>query len=380
MIRSPHSSPLARRARIVKYLRGTVRLCLERLEERIVPATEVWTGLSGSNYLWSNPLNWSSLSVPQSGDTLVFSSVSATSSSTVDPAFANDTFTLVLDQTWNGYLNLETSLTLTGNSVWASGDINLVGNTLTNAGSLAVDNSRYSLFSNDNYDGGNDSNLGGALINQGTITQLDGELVVYDSVTIDNEAGATYDFGSDGNIGVGSGNCTLSNAGIVEKTGGSGVPYIEPNLNNVGGTLEADNGTLQISCFGGSGGTSTGGTFNAEQGATLDLTGNENVNVFTGSYSGSGQGTVLIGTGSLAIGAAGATFNFPAGLLVWQGGINLAGNTLTNTGFVTVSNPAGSHASLVGNDYYAGKHDYNLGGTLLNHGTIVQQGGGDQDQ
>jgi hypothetical protein len=46
-------------------------LRLEALEQREVPASNIWIGASGGN--WSSPTNWSLGHIPQGGDTLVFS-------------------------------------------------------------------------------------------------------------------------------------------------------------------------------------------------------------------------------------------------------------------------------------------------------------------
>ena len=45
--------------------RRRVPLVLERLEDRLAPATDFWTGLTptGGVYNWNNPGNWSSSSV-----------------------------------------------------------------------------------------------------------------------------------------------------------------------------------------------------------------------------------------------------------------------------------------------------------------------------
>ena len=72
------------------------------------------------------------------------------------------------------------------------------------------------------------------------------------------------------------------------------------------------------------------------------------------------------------MGSAGATFDFPEGLFQWAGaGIDLYGNTLTNAGFMTLTNTG---AGLYGNNYFTGGSTLDLAGSLINNGTIVQQG------
>jgi RHS repeat-associated protein len=261
---------------------------------------------------------------------------------------------------------------------WDGGNINLGGNILTNAGSMTLANSqdidvisqRPGLV-----------NQGGTLINDGSIVGSGaGSLVLVDSVQFDNQTGGKYVIGANNGIklgpypAVGVNSASLLNAGLLEKTSGTGVSTITTGFSNQGGTIKVDTGTISLAT---AGGTSTGGTFTVAQAATLDLTGGTdvdvgaNANVLTGTFTGSGGGTILLGSGLLCVGTAGATFDFPAGLFQWDGGgINLAGNTLTNAGSMTLANPQGvdviSHRpGLV-----------NQGGTLANGGSILASGAG----
>ena len=137
---------------------------------------------------------------------------------------------------------------------------------------------------------------------------------------------------------------------------------------DLSGSLALTNGTLAVA--GGStaisGGTvsGTGGSFSVSQGATLDLTGNRTA-TYTGDFTGSGQGTLALKGGTLAIGAASASFDFPAGLFQWTGG-TITGSSLTiaSGSFLTLSGPLGK--------YYSG-------GTLTNLGTIDMTGQGSLD-
>ena len=62
------------------------RLYFEFLEDRVVPATNIWTGLgTGSTAVdWSNPNNWSLSRAPIAGDDIVFNSTTAPISATID--------------------------------------------------------------------------------------------------------------------------------------------------------------------------------------------------------------------------------------------------------------------------------------------------------
>src|SRR5262249_15996100 len=79
-----------------------------------------------------------------------------------------------------------------------------------------------------------------------------------------------------------------------------GVPF-----NNQGGAIDVQAGTLDLG-----GGASTGGAFSVALGAALDLSDTNDTQALTGSYTGSGAGSVRLSAGTLAVGAAGATLNF----------------------------------------------------------------------
>src|SRR5262249_21353479 len=150
------------------------------------------------------------------------------------------------------------------------------------------------------------------------------------------QASGIYDFAADSSIALGNRSPTLTNAGKIEKTAGSGTSSIQIGFSNTDGTLEVDSGTLSLAT---AGGTSTRGTFQVGQGATLDFTGGPNANLLTGAYTGSGAGQVTLAGGDIVIGSGGATFNFPAGFfLLTNGSLNLAGNNLTNAGSLTLAN------------------------------------------
>ncbi|MGO9922159.1 MAG: beta strand repeat-containing protein, partial [Isosphaeraceae bacterium] len=107
-----------------------------------------------------------------------------------------------------------------------------------------------------------------------------------------------------------------------------------------------------------------GATFNVDTGATVDLTVGE-TSTISGAFGGAGAGTVILNSGTLAIGIGGATFNFPGSMFQWTGGtIDGALGVLTNTNLGTI-NLAGPNAKGLARD-----------GTLDDFGTIIQTGGG----
>jgi YD repeat-containing protein len=232
-----------------RHRRGRVRPCTEPLEGRILLATDLWTGLSRLSDSWSDSANWQNQVAPVSGDTVVINASSShRSTSTVDASYAHASFTLQIDNSWSGTLNLATSFTLTGNSTWGTGTgINLLGNTLTNAGVLSLNNSpiHAAILEGLNSSG---VSLGGTLANRGTIVQQGGgAFQLVDKVRIDNQAVATYDFTSDGFIdsNAPSDPVALSNAGTVEKTAGTGTSSIQVDFSNTG-IVQVQSGTLQF--------------------------------------------------------------------------------------------------------------------------------------
>ncbi len=237
----------------------------------------------------------------------------------------------------------------------SNGGINLQGNTLTNAGTLTLTNASSTiviLYANNAYAGGGNVNMGGTVANTGTIVQQGaGSLEMFDSTVISNQG--TYQFAADSNILLGNHSPTFVNtaSGTVKKTASTGTSSIEVPFDNQGGTLDAESGTLDPT----DGGSNTGGTYIANGSGIVDLTGGSSP-TFTGTYTGSGTGVIRMASGTLAIGAAGAAFNFPSGLLTWTGGTFTGTLTNTSTGTIPLSGITAS-------------------GTLDNLGTITQTGG-----
>jgi hypothetical protein len=192
------------------------------------------------------------------------------------------------------------------------------------------------------------TNLGGSLaLTGGANFSAAGNLTVSGSVSLDtgtlqlnNQALA---IGSGGSLSLGSvnglgGETQVTNAGTFTLSGGSGTLTISAPFNNQSGTIAVQSGTLDLT----NGGTWTGGTLNANGTGVLALAGSPTL---TGSYSGSGTGTVLL-SNRLNIGAQEsdtASFDFPSGMLQINGGQITGPGTLSNAagGFLTVSGSNG---------------------------------------
>ena len=212
---------------------------------------------------------------------------------------------------------------------WNGGTIGGTG-TLTNTGAMTIA-------------GSNGAFLGVSLDNQGTIIDSETGGIGFGAVTLTNEAAAVYDIENNG----GWSNGSIINDGTIEKTAGTGqFTDTETTFQNDGGTINVETGSFLFDRphSGTGAGTSTGGTFDASPGATLDIT---IIGTLTGTYTGTGGGTVQISNiGEPLIGVAGATFDFSPGLLQWNGGTIGGTGTLTNTGALTIAGSNGVTLAL----------------------------------
>jgi hypothetical protein len=344
------------------------------LEDRLTPST--WIGgahvdavhTSGDPNAWTNPLNWLG-GIPGPGDTPAFTHnvdfylynpddpdhpVHYTTPFNENPV-ADQPVTVAginVDSTWGdtgGIIAGAHPISLTGASQWASG---ILAGTVNNSGTLALTGPKIKVIQD------------GTLTNAGMVLDTGtGSLqlaVQYHTGFFSNLAGATFDFQANGNITADVASFwddLFTNAGTILKSGGAGTSALPVRFNNEGGTLDVLTGGLTID----GGGASTGGTFLVAPGAVLNLTGGYSPGdaiTYSGTYTGSGGGTILVGGGQIATGG-GATFDFDPGLFQWDGG-TIHGD-LTNAGTIT----------LTGSQVKSFKD-----GTLTNAGTVVDSGTG----
>ncbi len=191
------------------------------------------------------------------------------------------------------------------------------------------------------------------LANSGTINFSGGALFLDQGTITDNQAGGTLDFRGDYALRQGQqrGGAypIIINRGLLVKSAGSGDLKMDEfvGFSNRGGTVRADAGTIRF----GPAFNRDGGTFIAAAGALIDLTGGfstgGNLAGFSGTYTGSGAGTVSIAGGVFNTGGQddagnflpGATLNFPGNLFQWTGGLIQSGRatTLINSGVMNLS-------------------------------------------
>ncbi len=210
--------------------------------------------------------------------------------------------------------------------------------TVTNKGALLIATSGGNLY------------FTGTLTNTGSIavTGTNNIFANATSTTIDNQSGATFDFQAGAILNVnGFSGTSFNNAGLLERSTGTGTAVIEFPVND-SGTIAGNSGTLDLT----GGGSGSPGIVNAGTGGTVILGGS-----FSGTLTGSGAGAVQLSDFT----GAGATLNFTGSVLQWapvQNGADLAG-TVTNTGALLI-------ATSGGNLY--------LAGTLTNTGSIAVTG------
>jgi hypothetical protein len=152
-------------------------------------------------------------------------------------------------------------------------------------------------------------------------------------------------------------NATLLIEGVgVIFTVAAGTNFTVPGSTYTGGTTFDVGAGASVTI---PGGTFTGGViFKVAPGAVVDLTGGGTPS-YSGTLTGSGGGTVQLGSGRLYIGTGGMTLDFYGSTFQWDLGQIDAGNgDLTNLGTMNLSGTA--------------EKDFYNDGVLDNFGTIIQ--------
>jgi hypothetical protein len=105
----------------VGTFRRRVRLQLEQLETRAVPATHIWSG-GAADSLFSSAANWDDNSVPGPGDTIIFDATS-TKTAVVDAAFGGSVAEMDITPGYTGTILLQRDLSVTSHLVQAGGTV-----------------------------------------------------------------------------------------------------------------------------------------------------------------------------------------------------------------------------------------------------------------
>ena len=210
-----------------------------------------------------------------------------------------------------------------------------------------------------------------------------------DSVTLDNNLGATFNVSAEGGIFENNGTtANLENAGTFVKSAGTGVSDIRIAFANTG-TIKANSGTLEFDGGGTLGGTIGGGagevvldgTFGVATGATETVAFGAGVSFAaagTGTAYLSGAGTIAT-SGTVAIGNNSGAALWLANEVIWRnnGTVNDAGGVnfgVTSGDNVTLENASGARFNVTSEGEIF--QDTNSGGGVLaNAGTFDKSAG-----
>jgi hypothetical protein len=298
---------------------------------------------------WSDGANWSAGTPPAPGQNVLFTNNASVKdfTSTVDAGFTSAIGDLDIDSTWGGTITVHSALSVTGNftlaggsfggsgaislsgaaNQWSGGQIVVGSGGFTNTGTLAADTTAGNLVLTG----------AGTLTSTGTIDEAGtNSLVLENSATFRNAAGATFDLTADGGVSQ-SGGGTFTNAGTLEKTGGTGTSTIATTTLSNTGTVNVATGTLDIAAV-----------VSQVSGETLK----------GGAWTVTGSSTV---TAQLDITSAGSLTTLGARTTVTLNGLNTSFTNLS--GLSTIA--AGASFSLLGGQ------SFTTTGALTNHGSLT---------
>ncbi len=301
-------------------------------------ATITWTNTSGGN--WSAAGNWSPHDVPGPADTVLIIQA-GTYTVKLDTSATITSLTLGAASGQQRLTNHANTLTINGAATnGGNGVLDLAGGSLAGPGVWQVNAN--GVF---NWSGGSLAkaltvasdavlNLSGTmtkaafqpLTNWGTINWAGGDLTLLNDGSsragaIYNQPGALFDLQCDLSLSSTYGFEFILNAGTFRKSAAAGRTSIFPRLDN-SGTVEAQNGTLQLN-----GGGMLGGTFSAQTEAAVKFAAGDFV--LSGTLAKSGGGVVAFTSGNITFTGPITSFDLTAGTLT---GTNELAGTLNWSG------------------------------------------------
>ncbi|MGE3109546.1 MAG: beta strand repeat-containing protein [Phycisphaerales bacterium] len=156
--------------------------------------------------------------------------------------------------------------------------------------------------------------------------------------------------------------------GTMEKAGGSGVTFVNNVAITNNGTIRAASGTLRFNnTTNFSAGVLTGGAWNVEAGATLDLMG-LNITTNRASITLTGAGSAFSQINALATNDTTGTFSLAGGRNYTAGA-----SAFANAGMLSIG--TGSTFTVSAGNSFTNTGSVSGGGTLLVNGTLNIQGG-----
>lgn len=283
----------------------------------------IWTG-GGSDINWNNSDNWSTNMVPSITDDVEIPggfTVTIGGAASCESLELKGNAILNIDS-GNGLFSTQPSLFEAGTTVnWARGTINC--SLLVNQGTINLTSSADKLFET--------STL---VNNNGSINIIgSGNLFLRDGTVLNNQIDGTIDMGADdGNIDNLGGLPILNNAGIIRRSTSAGEAQIRTvELNNNGGIIQVDSGTLSLIGFGDK--NFMGGTYVVSSGAVLEW---DTSVIASGLLMGTIEGD-LNWKNTLSVPDS-AVLNFTGGgNFNWINGALNGGGTLTNQSILNLT-------------------------------------------
>ncbi len=263
------------------------------------------------------------------------------------------------------------TLTVTGLTTWMSGE--MAGSGTTDAlGGMAIGDQvgDQELLDQRTLENAGAATLAGYSSSYG--------LNLSSGATFDNQAGGSFAFVTDAEIGDAGGTPdggTFVNDGTLSKTGGTGISIIGGGITFTDtGTLQALTGTLSLR----GGGTISGAsTLTADPGADLDFGGGTFAAVAGSSITGTGTGTVSFSGATVTVAGtysvAGTTFvgggEVDFSVASSTGALTQTGGTLAGAGTLTVTGPI----------TWVGGSESGTGTTVAEGGMTLGDQAGDQE-
>ena len=308
------------------------------------------------------------------GGTFTFDG-NATMSSTSGGQIDLDNGTLIVDGTVgvnafdfsDGTIDGNGALSLSGTNTWSAGTENAL--LIVNSGAVLNVPSGVTL--------GSSGYSGATLENFGTVNMNGGDIDLSDSAAINNEANGVFDMAAtNANFNADdSSSLAFNNDGLLETTSTASSTFGVLLVNESGGTVVADTGTLQLN-DGGSNANTSGTAFTADDGyikfagGTFTFDGNATMSSTSGGQIDLDNGTLIV-DGTVGVNA----FDFSDGTIDGNGALSLSGTNTWSAGTENALLIVNSGAVLnVPSGVTLGSSGYS-GATLENFGTVNMNGG-----
>ena len=361
-----------------RHLQGLVPfvLCCVLAGVRCGGQTTIWTATGSGDF--GTAANWgggTSPGEPTTGTDALIENGTASNPTSVSIAPGENVSLRNLTLVANNSLavSLNSSLTIYGTSVANNGTLSVTAGSANNTNLLLANNVTLTgtgvvTLSYGDHNGNDFVEQSGGnytLTNQSNTIQGDG-IIGNGALTFANASGGTVAANVSGSILTLNGTGGITNAGLLEATGG-GILQVASSVANTGGTITASGGTVQLSS------SIVGGTLTTSAGGLIETSGSDTLNSLTisagSTYTGplnttTNVGGTLTNNGTLQLnaGSANNTFFDLISDVSLQGAGTLNLNSGDDNGLVYVQQSGGSYTLT------------NLNNTIQGYG-IIGNGG-----